>query len=56
MIKIKNYVLCATIFMVWTLLMIYGTYYNTVEHARLVGADAPYQLVFDNTGEVYNYE
>lgn len=43
-------------FMVWTLLCIYGTYYNTVEHAELTTiTDERYEITYHNTGDVFSY-
>ena len=52
--KIKMYVV-GVVFVLWTLMCVYGTYYNTVQHAHLIGADAPYQIEYDNTHEIHDY-
>ena len=44
-------------FMLWTLLCIYGTYWNTVKCAEMTAiSEKGYEITYHNTGEVYTYE
>ena len=44
------------LFTLWTFICIYGTYYNTIEHAHVVGMQGNYEIQYDNTGDVFVYE
>lgn len=43
-------------FLVWSLMLIYGTYNNTVRHAHVIGATGTYQIQYDNTGDIMDYK
>lgn len=49
-------VIAGIAFMMWSLLCIYGTYYNTVEHAEITSiSDTKYEITYHNTGDVFEY-
>lgn len=52
---IKTGILCLS-FLLWSLMLIYGTYNNTVRNAHVVGATGSYQIQYDNTGDIMDYE
>ena len=54
--KIKDVVLWIAFFC-WSLILIYGTYHNTVGSAevRSIG-NGGYEVTYHNTGEVHFYE
>lgn len=40
----------------WTLICVYSTYWNTVEHAEMTAiSKTHYEITYGNTGEVYVY-
>ena len=49
-------VIAGIAFIIWTLLCIYGTYYNTVENAELTTVtDGGYEIMYHNTDDVFSY-
>lgn len=43
-------------FIIWTLLCIYGTYWNTIENAEPKKVGNVYEITYHNTGEVHIYD
>ena len=43
-------------FIIWTLLCIYGTYYNTIENAEIKAVNNGYEVLYKNTGEIHYYQ
>ena len=42
---------------IWTLVCIYGTYWNTIKHAELISVtENEYEILYGNTGEIYTYK
>lgn len=40
----------------WTLICVYSTYYNTIEHAELTAiTEKGYEITYHNTGDTYSY-
>ena len=55
--SIKKQLLIMLVFAVWTLVCIYGTYWNTVKHAEVVSVtENGYEICYNNTGEIYTYK
>lgn len=49
-------VIAGIAFMMWSLLCIYSTYYNTVEHAEITAiSENGYEITYHNTGDVFSY-
>lgn len=49
-------VILFVVWVIWTLMCIYGTYHNTVINAELgeIG-DGYYEIEYHNTGDIYRY-
>lgn len=43
------------IWIIWTLLCIYGTYNNTVKSAQPKAVEGGYEITYGNTGNTYSY-
>lgn len=43
-------------FIIWTLLCIYGTYWNTIENAEPRAIENGYEIEYHNTGEIHYYQ
>ena len=49
-------IICGIAFIIWTLLCIYGTYWNTVDNAEVTFTSAStYEITYWNTGHTYEY-
>lgn len=44
------------IIFVWTLMCVYGTYWNTIKSAEIHTIECGYEVVYHNTGETHIYE
>lgn len=48
---------CATVvWIVWTLMCIYGTYDNTVKSAEVQQTSDGYEITYHNTGDTFSYK
>ena len=52
----KKWIYGTIVFMVWTLLCIYGTYDNTVKSAEVQVTSDGYEITYHNTGDTFLYE
>ena len=49
-------IICIMAFVTWTLICIYGTYYNTIENASVTKETATtYEITYYNTNETHVY-
>lgn len=43
------------VWVIWTLICIYGTYYNTINSVEVAAIEEGYEILYCNTGDIYTY-
>ena len=56
MSRVRNLFIGTIIWLVWSLMCIYGTYNNTVKQMEIHTIESGYEVIFHNTEEVHYYE
>lgn len=52
----KRGLIIAISFIVYTWIIIYSVYYNTIIHASIETTDTGYLVTYQNTGDIHYYE